>query len=69
MKTLIEQLEPKITQKMEDKWMPQFEKQAGYRGNGIYNILGTNLFSTDTRELFLMFVATKEGIKLPKTND
>lgn len=62
-KVLIEKLEKKITPKMDEKWMPIFEKQAGYRGNGIYNILGTNLFSTDTRELFLMFVAAKENIK------
>jgi hypothetical protein len=65
MKTLTEKLEKKITPEMEEKWMPKFEKQAGYRGNGVYNILGTNLFSTDTRELFLMFCASNEGIKLP----
>ena len=65
MKTLTEKLEKKITPDMEVKWMPKFEKQAGYRGNGVYNILGTNLFSTDTRELFLMFCASKEGIKIP----
>jgi hypothetical protein len=68
MKTLIEILEPKITSKMEAKWMPKFEKQARYRGNGVYNILGTNTFSTDTRELFLMFVATQEGIKIPNND-
>ena len=64
--TQIEKLEKKITPQMEDKWMSKFERQAGYRGNGVYNILGTNLYSTDTRELFLMFVATQEGIKIPK---
>ena len=67
MKTLTEKLEKKITLEMETKWMPKFERQAGYRGNGVYNILGTNLFSTDTRELFLMFCATNEGIKLPNS--
>jgi len=67
MKTLTEKLEKKITLEMETKWMPKFEKQAGYRGNDVYNILGTNLFSTDTRELFLMFCATNEGIKLPNS--
>lgn len=63
---LITALEKKITPEMETKWMPKFEKQAGHRGNGVYNVLGTNLFSTDTRELFLMFCACKEGIKLPE---
>ena len=65
MKTVGEKLEKKITSKMETKWFPSFEKQARYLGNGCYNICGTNLYSTDTRELFLMFVAAKEGIKIP----
>jgi len=66
MQTLIQKLEKKITPKMEDKWFALYSKQASYKGNGVYNIPGTNLFSTDTRELFLMFVAVKEGIKIPK---
>lgn len=66
--TLTEKLEKKITPEMEKTWMLYFEKQAGFLGNGVYNVLGTNLFSTDTRELFLMFVACKVGIKLPKKN-
>ncbi len=65
MKTLTQKLEAKITPKMEKKWMPKFEKQAAYLGNGVYSIPGTNLVSTDTRELFLMFTAAKEGIKIP----
>lgn len=64
--TLTEKLEKKITPEMEKTWMPYFEKQTGFLGNGVYNVLGTNLYSTDTRELFLMFVACKIGIKLPK---
>jgi hypothetical protein len=62
----LKNLEKKITKKMEDKYTPLFEKQAAYRGNGVYSIPQTNLFSTDTRELFLMFVASKEGIKFEK---
>lgn len=59
-------LQKKITPAMEKKWFAEFSKQAKYRGNGVYNILMTNLFSSDTRELFLMFVASKEGIKIPQ---
>jgi hypothetical protein len=65
-KSVIEQLKKKITPKMEIKHFPKFERQAGYLGNGVYNINGTNLFSTDTRELFLMFCAVQEGIKFEK---
>ncbi len=61
--TITTQLEKKITQEMEDKYFPQFEKQAGYVGNGIYRMTGTNLFSTCTRELFLMFIASSEKIE------
>ncbi len=61
--TLTEKLEKKITPRMEKKHMPVFEKQAEYLGQGVYNIPATNLFSTDTRELFLMFCASREGIK------
>lgn len=63
MKSITEQLEKKITIRQEKKHFPAFEKQAKYKGNGVYNIMGTNLFSTDTRELFLMFVAARENIK------
>ena len=59
----IDKLSSKITEKMEDKWRPKFERQASYLGNGIYTISGTNLYSTDTRELFLMFCAVQENIK------
>jgi hypothetical protein len=39
----------------------KFEKQASYLG-GVYSIPATNIYSTDTRELFLMFVAAQENI-------
>jgi hypothetical protein len=61
--TLTDKLEKKITAKMESKWMPKFEKQSRYLGKGVYSIPATNLFSTCTRELFLMFCACQEGIK------
>lgn len=63
MKSITQQLEGKITPDMEKKYMPKFERQAAYMGNGIYAIPQTNIHSTDTRELFLMFVATHENIK------
>jgi hypothetical protein len=62
METISRVLESKITGEMEAKWFPKFTKQARYLGNGVYNIPATNLYSTDTRELFLMFVAANEGI-------
>jgi RNA binding exosome subunit len=60
--TLIAELEKKITTEMENKYFPKFEKQAAYLGNGVYSIPATNIYSTDTRELFLMFVAAQENI-------
>ena len=55
MKTLTEKLEKKITLEMETKWMPKFERQAGYRGNDVYNILGTNLVSISRVIFFSSF--------------
>ena len=60
--TLVAELEKKITTEMENKYFPKFEKQAAYLGNGVYSIPATNIYSTDTRELFLMFVAAQENI-------
>ena len=66
MQDLTEHLEKKITAKMEAKHFDNFGKQARYKGNGVYFIAGTNLYSTDTRELFLMFCAVRENIPIPK---
>lgn len=66
MRSLTQKLERKINIKMENKWRDLFARQARHKGNGVYFIPQTNLFSTDTRELFLMFVAAKEGIKIPE---
>jgi len=49
-----------ITPTMEKKYLPYFEKQASFLGNGVYTI--ASLYSTDTRELFLMFCAQQEQI-------
>ena len=53
-----EELKAQITQEMETKWWSVFEKQAMYVGNKTYSIGG--LYSNDTRELFLMFIAQQE---------
>jgi hypothetical protein len=58
----IARMEVKISPEMEDKHWNTFEKQAMYKGNGVYSI--ADIYSTDTRELFLMFVARREGIKI-----
>ena len=54
----IKELEKKVTEKMEDKHQPYFSKYGRYIGNGIYSLAG--LHSTDTRELFLMYVCQRE---------
>jgi hypothetical protein len=59
---LREDLEKHITPEMEAKHFNKFSRRAGYLGNGIYGIEG-DLYSNDTRELFLMFCARNEKIK------
>lgn len=58
-----EQLENAITKEMENKHFPSFSKKARHMGNGVYGIPYLNLYSSDTRDLFLMFVAIQEGIE------
>ena len=60
-KILIENLGKHITPEMEDKHFSKFERFAGHVGNGIYKI--HEHYSTDTRELFLMFCAQEENIE------
>ena len=62
--TIAEQLEGKIPPEIEDKWRKAFEQQSQYFGNGIYGIPERHLYSTDPRELALMFYAQQEGIPL-----
>lgn len=61
----IKDLEKKISKKLEEKHWKQFERQASFLGNGIYGWRG--VYSTDTRELFLMGIALVEGIKYEKS--
>lgn len=71
MSKITKELERKVTKEMEDKYFPIFGKQAKYLGNHIYGI--GRLHSTDTRELFLMFVADMEDLdyvgKVEETED
>ena len=62
----IKKVEKLVTPKMEKKYESKFYSQAKYLGNGVYNIPGTNLYSNDTRELFLMFCLSQEEIKIPE---
>ena len=48
-----------ITKEIENKYLVYFEKMTAYVGNGIYTI--NNIYSADTRELFLMYCAKQEG--------
>lgn len=74
MTKLVKQLQEKLDQhaiankttrqKVEAKYQKVFSKQALFMGNGIYTIAGQ--FSSDTRELFLMFVAQQEQVPFDK---
>jgi hypothetical protein len=63
---IVTELEKKITPETEAKHFDKWSKQARYMGNGIYHNHTTGEFSTDTRELLLMYVAkmTKVDFKL-----
>jgi len=65
----IEYLESKFKSKrqlksLEKKHFPDFEKHAGYMGNGVY--IWKDILATDTRELFLMGLLYITGIKFKK---
>ncbi len=61
---LLKNLGKHITPAMEEKHWDAFEKRSMYVGNGIYKL--DHLYSTDTRELFLMYCATAEGLTFNK---
>lgn len=54
----LEELKKLITDEIEWKYQDRFNREARYMGNGIYSISG--LYSTDTRELYLMFIGQQE---------
>jgi hypothetical protein len=62
MSNLVKTLEAKISTEMETKHYAAWERQARYMGNKVYQNTVTRQFSTDTRELMLMYIATMEKI-------
>ncbi len=60
----IKYLEYLVNEEMEDKYRGNFEKYATYRGNGVY--YWKEIYSTDTRELFLLGILEAEKIKYKK---
>ena len=71
MSKITKELKKKISQHLVGKYFPIFARQAMYMGNGIYSI--GRLHSTNTQELFLMFIADMEDIdyegKVEETED
>lgn len=63
-KNNIQRLEKLISQEIQDKYFVKYCRQSRFLGNGVYGIPGTNLYSTDTRELFLLFCAAQEEIEV-----
>ena len=49
----VEELEELISEEEQKRYFPDFEFLASYMGNGIHSISG--LYSSDTRQLFLMY--------------
>lgn len=47
---------------IEERYQKGFENNARYMGNGVYSWCG--MYSTDTRELFVMGVLIMEGVEL-----
>jgi hypothetical protein len=58
----MEDLEKDVTDGMEKKYRRSFDNYARYVGNGIYTI--NKLYSSNTRELFLMYIHLKEDIEM-----
>ena len=55
---------PLPEEELENKWFKDFERQARYVGNGVYS--WHSIYSSDTRELWLLGVLAREGIVVPK---
>lgn len=56
----LEQFKKVVTQETEEKYILDFMKQGRYHGNGVYG--WHDILSSDTRDLFLLGVAAREGI-------
>jgi hypothetical protein len=57
------QLEIKISFRLEKKYEPYFNSVLVYLGNGEYEVKNTGLRGQNKRHLFLLFIASKENIK------
>ncbi len=60
-KAELKELEEKVKalpENVKTRYFNQFSKQAMYMGNGTYSISG--LYSTNTEELFLMYVGQQK---------
>lgn len=51
---------------IDKKYFDRFAKNACYMGNGVYQY--QNIYSTDTRELFLLTSLMQEGIDVSKAD-
>lgn len=61
---LKEKIELPENEHLNAKHIDGFGKVAQYKGNGIYEMRG--FYSTDTRDLFLVYVALQEDWKIPE---
>ncbi len=54
-------LQPDTEQKMYDKYWETFKKECKFKGPELYN--WGHIYASETKELFLMGVLVREGIK------
>lgn len=60
-KSKLQKLEKKVEslpEEKQEKYFEHFSKSATFIGNGVYSIAG--LYSTDTRELLIMYICQQE---------
>lgn len=63
----MEELQEGVTPELEEKYSNYFDRFAKYVGNGIYTI--GRMYSTDTRELFLMYIHMREDLEMYSFSD
>ena len=63
----MEELQEGVTPELEEKYGDYFNRFAKYVGNGIYTI--GRMYSTDTRELFLMYIHMREDLEMYSFSD
>jgi hypothetical protein len=60
----LKQFEKTVSQETEDKYFDDFARQSRYYGHGVYG--WHDIKASDTRNLFLLGVAAREGIHIKK---